>query len=153
MARPLQILRRAAAYLRALAALVTSRPRRVEITERARLEQVGDPLPRVTRLRELGFRIAIDDIGAGYSGLTSFVTLEPDLLKLDMSLVRDVHDSPIKQRLVTAMVDLCADLGTPLVAEGVETIEERDCLVGLGCDIFQGYLFAKPAAPFIAPTF
>lgn len=125
----------------------------LEITERARLETIGDPRPRIRRLRELGYRIAIDDIGAGYSGLTSFVTLAPDLLKVDMSLVRDVHTSPIKQRLVKALVDLCNDLKTPLVAEGVETIEERDCLLGLGCDLFQGYLFAKPNLPFTAPTF
>lgn len=125
----------------------------LEITERARLEQIGDPRPRINRLRDLGFRIAIDDIGAGYSGLTSFATLAPDLLKVDMSLVRDVHDSPIKMRLVQALVDLCRDLGTPLVAEGVETLEERDCLIDLGCDLFQGYLFAKPGPAFPEPSF
>lgn len=135
-------------------ALAQHAPRVIlEITERARLETIGDPRPRIARLRELGYRIAIDDIGAGYSGLTSFVTLAPDLLKVDMSLVRDVETSPIKQRLVKALVDLCADLEIPLVAEGVETIPERDCLIWLGCDLFQGYLFARPGAPFAVPTF
>lgn len=125
----------------------------MEITERARLETVGDPRPRVNRLRDIGYRIAIDDIGAGYNGLTSFAILQPELLKVDMSLVREVHEQPVKQRLVRALVDLCRDLGVPLVAEGVETIAERDCLVEMGCDLFQGYLFAKPDRPFPTPKF
>ena len=125
----------------------------LEITERARLEDIGDPRPRVAALRELGFRVAIDDIGAGYSGLTSFATLAPDLLKIDMSLVRQVHTSPIKQRLVYALVALCRDLDIPLVAEGVEDTDERDALLELGLDLFQGYLFAKPGPPFPVPRF
>ncbi len=125
----------------------------LEITERARLESVGDPKPHIRRLRDLGYRIAIDDIGAGYSGLTSFVTLAPELLKVDMSLVRDVEKSDVKRRLVKALVDLCVDLETPLIAEGVETVAERDCLVELGCDLFQGYLFARPELPFVTPKF
>ncbi|MCA9553192.1 MAG: EAL domain-containing protein [Myxococcales bacterium] len=125
----------------------------LEITERARLEDVGDPRPRVASLRSLGYRIAIDDIGAGYSGLTSFATLAPDLLKIDMSLVRQVHASPIKQRLVSALVNLCNDLAIPLVAEGVEDTAERDALLELGLDLFQGYWFARPGAPFPVPRF
>lgn len=125
----------------------------LEITERARLEEVGDPRPRVAALRALGYRIAIDDIGAGYSGLTSFATLAPDLLKLDMALVRQVHTNPIKQRLVSALVTLCRDLAIPLVAEGVEEPAERDVLLELGLDLFQGYLFAKPGPPFPAVAF
>lgn len=125
----------------------------LEITERAQLDDVGDPRPRVARLRELGFRIAIDDIGAGYSGLTSFATLAPDLLKIDMSLVRNVHKSRLKQKLISSLVSLCRDLQTPLVAEGVETVAEHDALVELGCDLVQGFLYARPHPPFVTPEF
>src|SRR5262249_4540302 len=71
----------------------------LEITERSSLEDIRDARARVARLREMGFRIAIDDLGAGYAGLTSFAQLEPEIVKLDMSLVRDVHTSVTKQKL------------------------------------------------------
>ena len=96
----------------------------------------------------MGFRIAIDDLGAGYAGLTSFATLEPEFVKLDMSLVRDVDKNPTKKKLVRSMTSLCRDLGMLVVAEGVETLAERDVLVEAGCDLLQGYLLAKPGKPF-----
>jgi EAL domain-containing protein (putative c-di-GMP-specific phosphodiesterase class I) len=102
----------------------------------------------VTALRELGFRVAVDDLGAGYSGLSSFAQLEPEVVKLDMSLVRDVNQSNTKQKLIRSMTAVCKDMGSLVVAEGVETIEERECLVELGCDLLQGYLLAKPGPPF-----
>jgi len=120
----------------------------LEITERSSLEHVKDLRSRIARLREMGFRIAIDDLGAGYAGLTSFMQLEPDFVKLDMSLVRDVHKNKIKQRLVRSMTALCKDLGIAVVAEGIETPEERDLIVEMGCPLLQGYLFAKPGRPF-----
>lgn len=120
----------------------------LEITERAALDEVGDVRPRIARLREMGFRIAIDDLGAGYSGLTSFAQLEPEVVKLDMSLVRDIDSSATKQKVVRSMSSLCRDMGMLVVAEGVETPAERDALVELGCDLLQGYLFAKPSRPF-----
>jgi EAL domain-containing protein (putative c-di-GMP-specific phosphodiesterase class I) len=125
----------------------------LEITERASLHQVDDVHARIRDLRKLGYRIAIDDIGAGYAGLTSFAMLEPDVVKLDMALVRDIHKTPTKQKLVGSMVHLCRDLNIMLVAEGVETEAERDTLVDLGCDVFQGYYFAKPAPPFAEVSF
>jgi EAL domain-containing protein (putative c-di-GMP-specific phosphodiesterase class I) len=67
-----------------------------------------------------------------------------------MALTRGIDQEATKQKLVGAMSTLCRDLGMCLVAEGVETRDERDTLVGLGCDLFQGYLFAKPGAPFPA---
>lgn len=124
----------------------------LELTERAALETVKDLPERVSRLRNLGYRIAVDDLGAGYSGLTSLAQLEPQIVKVDMSLVRDIHLSPKKQKLVSAIASLCRDLSTELVVEGVETPAERDTLIGLGCDLFQGYLFAKPAKPFTDVT-
>jgi EAL domain-containing protein (putative c-di-GMP-specific phosphodiesterase class I) len=71
-------------------------------------------------------------------------------VKLDMSLVRDIHLNPIKRKIVGSMVRLCRDMGKQIIAEGVETLEERDVLVELGCDLFQGYFFAKPGKPFPA---
>jgi EAL domain-containing protein (putative c-di-GMP-specific phosphodiesterase class I) len=122
----------------------------LEITERATLDDVKDVPQRVANLRTLGFRIAIDDLGAGYAGLTSFAQLEPDVVKLDMSLVRDVHQHPTKRKLVSSMAALCRDMGIKVVAEGIETAEERDVLVECSCDLLQGYLFARPAEPFPA---
>jgi EAL domain-containing protein (putative c-di-GMP-specific phosphodiesterase class I) len=124
----------------------------LEVTERASLDEVSDPLEKVWRLRELGFRVAVDDLGAGFAGLSSFAELEPDLVKLDMSLVRDVGESSAKQRVVHAMAQLCADMSVPMVVEGVETAAERDQLLKLGCDLCQGFLFARPAFSFDEPN-
>lgn len=123
----------------------------LEITERAALDDIKEPQKCVRRLREMGYRIAIDDLGAGYSGLNSFAELEPDVVKLDMTLVRGVHLSNTKQKLVRSITALCRDMGIEVVAEGVETAEERDCVIALGCDLLQGYFFARPAAPFVEP--
>jgi EAL domain-containing protein (putative c-di-GMP-specific phosphodiesterase class I) len=120
----------------------------LEVTERASLDDVSDILSRVQRLRAMGFRIAIDDLGAGYAGLSSFAALEPDFVKLDMSLVRDVHRSSIRQRLIGSITRLCKDLGMRVVAEGIESIHERDAIRELGCDLLQGHLFAMPGPPF-----
>ncbi|HEX2676186.1 MAG TPA: EAL domain-containing protein, partial [Polyangiales bacterium] len=83
----------------------------LEITERAHIEKVQDVQRRVSRLRALGFRIAIDDIGAGYSGLNSFAVVQPDVVKLDITLVRGIDADPIKKKLVSALFELCTDLG------------------------------------------
>ncbi len=120
----------------------------LEITERASLDGVKDVASRVKKLREQGFNIAIDDLGAGYAGLSSFAQLEPEVAKLDMSLVRGIDQQPKKQSIVRAMVQLCEELGILVVAEGVEATGERDRLVDLGCDLLQGYLFAKPERGF-----
>jgi EAL domain-containing protein (putative c-di-GMP-specific phosphodiesterase class I) len=120
----------------------------LEITERANIEDVTDARERVAALRGLGFRIAIDDLGAGYAGLNAFAQLEPEVVKLDMSLVRDVHQQPTKRKLIRSMTELCHDMGRVVVAEGIETAEERDALAGLGCDVMQGYLFARPGQAF-----
>jgi EAL domain-containing protein (putative c-di-GMP-specific phosphodiesterase class I) len=113
---------------------------------------VKDLRARIATLREMGFRIAVDDLGAGYAGLTSFALLEPEIVKLDMSLVRDVHLNSTKQKLVRSMTALARDMGMMVVGEGVETMEERQALEALGCDLLQGYLFAKPSKPFPTVT-
>jgi EAL domain-containing protein (putative c-di-GMP-specific phosphodiesterase class I) len=124
----------------------------LEITERAALDRIHELQSRVTRLRTLGYRIAIDDLGAGYAGLTSFAQLEPEVVKVDMSLVRGIDRSPVKQKLVRSIITLCTELGIQLVAEGIETREERDSLIMLGGDLCQGYLFAKPGRGFPEPV-
>jgi EAL domain-containing protein (putative c-di-GMP-specific phosphodiesterase class I) len=125
----------------------------LEITERASLDAIPDVRARIAALRKIGFRIAIDDLGAGYAGLTSFTLLSPDIVKLDMALVRDVHREPKKQTVVKTMITMCKELDITVTAEGIEVPEERDELVRAGCDLMQGYLFAKPGEAFPAPTF
>jgi EAL domain-containing protein (putative c-di-GMP-specific phosphodiesterase class I) len=118
----------------------------LEITERAPLEGLGDLRERGRRLRARGFRLAIDDLGAGYAALSSFASLEPDLVKIDMSLIRGLDQHPTKRKLVTSIVELCRDMGILVVAEGVETTAEHDVLLQVRCDLLQGHLFGRPAA-------
>jgi EAL domain-containing protein (putative c-di-GMP-specific phosphodiesterase class I) len=116
----------------------------LEITERASLEHIGNVRDRVARLRALGFRIALDDLGAGYAGLTSFTQLEPEFVKLDMELIRGIHQHDMKRKIVRSMVELCHDMGKLIIAEGVEVAAEKQALVDLGCDLLQGYLLGRP---------
>jgi EAL domain-containing protein (putative c-di-GMP-specific phosphodiesterase class I) len=120
----------------------------LEVTERATLDEVPEVRQRIARLRKLGYRIALDDLGSGYAGLSSFAQLEPEYVKIDMTLIRNVHLEPTKQKLLQSLISLCRDMGIKVVAEGIETVEERNVLVDLGCDLLQGYLFAKPGKPF-----
>lgn len=120
----------------------------LEITERASIDDVESLPEKMNRLRELGFRIAVDDLGAGYAGLSTFAQLEPEVVKLDMSLIRELDKSVVKQKVVRSMTQLCKDMGRLVVAEGIETTAERDVLVEIGCDLLQGYWFAKPGRPF-----
>ncbi|HEX4341035.1 MAG TPA: EAL domain-containing protein [Polyangiaceae bacterium] len=120
----------------------------LEITERASLDDIPDVREIVSDLRAMGFRIALDDLGAGYAGLTSFALLEPEFVKLDMSLIRDIHQSPVKQKLVRSMTELCKDMGVTVIAEGIEREEERDSIVDLDCDLLQGYFVGRPGPAF-----
>jgi EAL domain-containing protein (putative c-di-GMP-specific phosphodiesterase class I) len=124
----------------------------LEVTERAALEQVHGVGAAIVRLRKLGYRIALDDLGAGYAGLSSFALLEPEIVKVDMSLVRGIHRSETKQKLFRSFAGLCKELDTEIIAEGVEVAEERDCLTDLGGDLYQGYLFARPARGVPSPV-
>ncbi|MEB0040313.1 MULTISPECIES: EAL domain-containing protein [unclassified Pseudomonas] len=94
---------------------------------------------------EFGFKTAIDDFGAGYSGLTLLADFQPDLIKLDMALIRDIHLDRPRQAIVRGVVTMCAELGVTVIAEGIEHVEERDFLSDCGIFLMQGYLFAKPA--------
>jgi len=134
------------------AALSRLAPRVVlEITERVGLDPaIGTA--RVGMLRKLGYRIAVDDLGAGYAALGALAHLEPEIVKLDMSLVRDLDRSATKRRVVAAIATLCRELGGRVVAEGVETPGERDACIGAGVELLQGYLFARPARGFPSVT-
>jgi EAL domain-containing protein (putative c-di-GMP-specific phosphodiesterase class I) len=116
----------------------------LEITERAALHDVSEARARMAELRAMGFRIALDDLGAGYAGLTSFAELRPEIVKLDMGLVRGIDVDSVRRKLVGSIVTLSRELGILVVGEGVETTGERDVLVDLGCDLLQGYLFGRP---------
>ena len=124
-----------------------------EITERTALDEVQDIPTRMADLRRLGYRIAIDDLGAGYAGLSTFAQLEPEVVKLDMSLIRDVHTQPTKRKLIQSMVSLCRELNMQVIAEGIEQVAEREVLSQLGINLMQGYLFGRPAPGFTPPTF
>ena len=125
----------------------------LEITERAALGAVEDVQARVSILRYMGYRIAIDDLGAGYAGLTSFAQLEPEFVKLDRTLVSEIHKAPLRQRLVSALGGVCEEMRMTIIAEGVELPEERQHLAALGCDLMQGYHFARPGFGFPQPQF
>jgi diguanylate cyclase (GGDEF)-like protein len=117
----------------------------LEITER---DSIADYDAFERHLRELvgqGFQIALDDFGAGHSGLLTLVTSSPHYLKLDMSLARDIHRHAYKQHLVKSLVAFAAAVSTTLIAEGVETWQELETLAQFGVRYAQGYLFARPA--------
>jgi EAL domain-containing protein (putative c-di-GMP-specific phosphodiesterase class I) len=124
----------------------------LEVTERAGLDEIPDLGDRLLRLRALGFRVAIDDLGEGYAGLTSLARVAPEFVKLDMSLVRGIDASAAQRQIVASTVQLCRALGSEVIAEGVETAAERDALTAIGLDLLQGYLLGRPAPGLIAPT-
>ncbi|MFO0593766.1 MAG: EAL domain-containing protein [Myxococcaceae bacterium] len=117
----------------------------LEITERASVASHGTLHQRISSLRELGYRIALDDLGAGYSGLTTLSRILPEFVKLDASLVRDIDTSGVNQLIVTAVLDLAGELGARVVAEAIETPVERAALEALGVELMQGFHFARPA--------
>jgi EAL domain-containing protein (putative c-di-GMP-specific phosphodiesterase class I)/CheY-like chemotaxis protein len=125
----------------------------LELTERESLESIDDVDRRLAQLRSLGYRVAVDDLGAGYAGLSYFSRVQPDIVKIDMSLTRDVHADPVKRRIVASICELAKDLSMIVVAEGIEVVEELDEVVRRGVDLAQGYLIAKPApyAPAATP--
>ncbi len=122
----------------------------LEITERAALDDVDRLAWRIQTLKRRGYGIALDDLGAGYSGLSSFAALEPTVVKFDMSLVRGIDKKATPRRIIQAMTALCREMGKLVVAEGVETASERDALSECGCDYLQGFLFARPGEAFPA---
>lgn len=97
--------------------------------------------------RQAGFRVALDDLGAGYSSLNLIHQLRPDIVKLDMELVRDVHLDPYKASIVQKLLEIAQKLGIQTVAEGIETPDELRWVRAHGVDFVQGYLISRPASP------
>lgn len=116
-----------------------------EVTEGERVEDEAHLKGIFSEYQRRGFRTAIDDFGAGYAGLNLLANLQPDIIKLDMALTRNIDQDRVRRSIAASVVSLCRDLGIAVVAEGIETVGELDTVVELGVDLVQGYLLAKPA--------
>jgi EAL domain-containing protein (putative c-di-GMP-specific phosphodiesterase class I) len=119
-----------------------------EITERSHLDDAPEAAAALRTMRQHGFRIAVDDLGAGYAGLASLISMEPEYVKLDMALARGINMSLTRQRVVESVVDLCKSLSIRVIAEGIETEGEAQFMMLLGVDYLQGYWFGHPAREF-----
>ena len=117
----------------------------LEITERSRLQGIEAWDESVERVTAMGFAIAVDDLGAGYSSLSVLAELQPSFIKVDMSIVRGIDCDPRKQRLVDLLCRFADATDATLIAEGVETGEEAAALRECGAHLLQGYLFGKPS--------
>ena len=115
-----------------------------EVTEGEQVED-GEWLAEILReYKRQGFLTAIDDFGAGYAGLKLLADFQPDVVKLDMHLVRDIDTSASRRSIVRGLMRMCEDMGIQVIAEGIETPGERDALFDLGVRWMQGYLLARP---------
>lgn len=123
-----------------------------EFTENEEIDDADHVKTIVETYRDMGFATAIDDFGAGHSGLALLARLQPDIIKLDMDLLRGIDTSLPRRMIVEAVVGLCAKLGVRVVAEGIETRAELDAVRALGVDLVQGYLLARPAFEALPPV-
>jgi EAL domain-containing protein (putative c-di-GMP-specific phosphodiesterase class I) len=119
----------------------------IEITEGLLLRADAGTTELLRRLHENGIRVAIDDFGTGYSSLSYLHKFQVDTLKIDQSFVRNLHIERSAQTLSESIILMAHKLGLSVVAEGVETVEQRDFLSNAGCDFAQGFLFARPMPP------
>jgi EAL domain-containing protein (putative c-di-GMP-specific phosphodiesterase class I) len=131
-----------------LAAQMSDFPTENLVFEAAESEDVTDQthVSNIFRdYRNRGFQTAIDDFGAGYAGLSRLIAFQPDVIKLDMGLVRGIDADPVRQAVVRGVAGIATGIGSTLLAEGVETAAEYRTLHGIGIHLFQGYLFGRPA--------
>jgi EAL domain-containing protein (putative c-di-GMP-specific phosphodiesterase class I)/GGDEF domain-containing protein len=124
----------------------------IEITERTAIKDYPKFRERLKALRERGYRFAVDDAGSGYAGLGSIANLEPDFIKLDISLINCIDTNFIKQNLVETMVRFANDQGAKVIAEGVERAEEYDTVKGLGVHLVQGFFLHRPSENALSRT-
>lgn len=117
-----------------------------EITERAAITDFSTFRQAVQFLKRSGFKVAVDDVGSAYAGLRVVSEIAPDLVKLDMHLTRGADNDQVKKQLIGAVARFCADLGVPLIVEGIETQEELRAVQALGIHLAQGFLFGLPSA-------
>lgn len=120
-----------------------------EITERVEINHYQSLLSLVNHYQSQGYEIAIDDVGSGYSNLNRIVYTAPKYLKIDMELIRDIHQYKEKRAMVKALVSYCQEVNCLLIAEGVETKQEYICLKDLGVELVQGFYFGKPQPDFL----
>ncbi len=116
----------------------------IEITEGLLLDARPEVMQSLLNFRDAGVQVAIDDFGTGYSSLSYLKKFDIDYLKIDRSFVRDLATDPNDLALSEAIIVMAHKLGLKVIAEGVETVEQRDILVTAHCDLAQGYLYAKP---------
>ncbi len=116
----------------------------LEVTEGEVIADYAQLGRQLNEFRSMGLKVAIDDFGAGYSGLNMLADFQPDQIKIDMNLVRGIERHGPRQSIVRAVVQVCADLGIDVIAEGVESLAEYTWFAEQGVRLFQGYLFAKP---------
>jgi diguanylate cyclase (GGDEF)-like protein len=119
----------------------------LEITETALMEDVDTSTATLSALKELGLTLALDDFGTGYSSLRALQHFPVDVVKIDRSFIAPIEHDPQEAAIVAAVISLSHALGLRTVAEGIETIAQVDRLRALGCDLAQGFYFAKPAPP------
>lgn len=93
----------------------------------------------------MGFQVALDDLGSGYSSLNLLASLKPNIVKIDIELVRDIDKDIAKKAIVSSLVGICKEIGSLSLAEGIETRSEMEMLKSIGVDLMQGYLFGKPS--------
>ncbi len=136
------------------AAVLADQPERIvmEITEHAIIDDHDQFQRSIEPLRRAGVRLAIDDAGAGYASLRHIVALAPDIIKLDVSLTRGIDEDPRRRAMARALISFAAELGTTIVAEGIETRAEFDTLCQLGVGTASGYLLARPGPLDEVPT-
>lgn len=115
-----------------------------EVTENEQLVEPEHLVGIFEEYQRHGFTTAIDDFGAGFAGLNLLVRFQPHVIKLDMELTRNIHKSPVQQAIVGGLLHTARALDIVMIAEGIETVEERDYLQSLGVRYMQGYLFARP---------
>jgi EAL domain-containing protein (putative c-di-GMP-specific phosphodiesterase class I) len=116
----------------------------LEVTEGEVIADYAHLGQQLNKFRSMGLKVAIDDFGAGYSGLNMLADFQPDQIKIDMNLVRGIERHGPRQSIVRAVVQVCGDLGIDVIAEGVESLAEYAWFAEHGIRLFQGYLFAKP---------
>jgi EAL domain-containing protein (putative c-di-GMP-specific phosphodiesterase class I) len=116
----------------------------IEITERTAIKDYPKFRERLRGFRDRGFRFAVDDAGSGYAGLGSIANLEPDFIKLDISLINGIDTNFIKQDLVATLVRFASDQGAMVIAEGVEYEQEYEVVKSLGVHLVQGFYLHRP---------
>ncbi|WP_017905976.1 EAL domain-containing protein [Pseudomonas asplenii] len=115
-----------------------------EITENEQVVEKQHLKNILLEYKRQGFQTAIDDFGAGYSGLGLLAEFQPDIIKLDMQLIRNIHQDKVRSAITEGILGICQSLGISVIAEGVETAEEYLKLHGMGVNLFQGFLFGRP---------